>query len=50
MLSALNPEISSVKKLTWFERKNDKEALVATSDDEELVCFIKSLLVDIDLF
>jgi len=37
LLSALNPEISSVKKLTWFERKNDKEALATTSDNEELV-------------
>ena len=45
MLSALNPEISSVKKLTWFERKNDKEALAATSDDEELVCTFRSSLI-----
>lgn len=37
LLTALNPSITSVKSLTWFERKNDKEAIAATSDDEELV-------------
>jgi len=37
LLTALNPGVSSVRSLTWFQRKNDTEALAAISDDEELV-------------
>ena len=40
LLTALNPGVSSVRSLTWFQRKNDTEALAAISDDEELVSAI----------
>ena len=44
LLTALNPGVSSVRSLTWFQRKNDTEALAAISDDEELVRFLVAKL------